>query len=198
MADNLRGKMVQLNPLCHVCSERRESSHRILLRCKLARECWLHTPFPMPGQFVSLSSRVSSVFQVYLSENARMVVVICWALRFHRNNLVWKNQCWAVSQVLHITGKTISEWTAAREARYQSTISLVPPCQYPTRWEKPAEGICELNVDAALFSQRGMVGFGCVLRGATGAFISARVSTARLNMQPHEAEAQGRSCGAGT
>ena len=44
-------------------------------------------------------------------------------------------------------------------------------------------------MDTTLFSQRGLVGFGYVLRGATGAFISARVSTARLNLQPHEAEA---------
>ena len=91
--------------------------------------------------------------------------------------------------MLHIASKTISEWTAAREKRNHATISLSQQRQYPTRWEKPTEGLCKLNVDATLFSQRGLVGFGCVLRGATGAFISDRVSTARLNLQPHEAEA---------
>ena len=45
-------------------------------------------------------------------------------------------------------------------------------------------------MDVALFSNGGLVGFDNVLRGpiAIGAFISARVSSTRLTLQPLEAE----------
>ena len=95
------------------------------------------------------------------------------------------------SQVLHIAGKTVLEWIAIREKMNHVIISSLQPQQYPTQWEKPTEGLCKLNVDAALFSQRGLVAsFSCDLRGTTGAFISTRESTVRLNLQPQEAEAE--------
>ena len=44
-------------------------------------------------------------------------------------------------------------------------------------------------MDAALFSNRGMTGFGCVLRGPNGDFIFAKAVSVCLWLQPHEAKA---------
>ena len=71
--------------------------------------------------------------------------------------------------MLHIAGKTVSKWIAVREKMNHVIISSLQPQQYPTQ-EKPTEGLCKLNVDGALFSQRGLVGFGCVFERYCGCF----------------------------
>ena len=47
----------------------------------------------------------------------------------------------------------------------------------------------KLNVDAIVFANKGMVRFGCVLRGSNGKIISAKASSRKLQLQPHGAEA---------
>ena len=44
-------------------------------------------------------------------------------------------------------------------------------------------------MDAALFSAKGLVGVGCVLRDSTGSFIAAKATTINLQVQPREAKA---------
>ena len=61
----------------------------------------------------------------------------------------------------------------------------------PAIWERPVDGMLKLNVDAALFLAKGLVGVGCVLRDSTGSFIAAKATTVNLQVQPHEAEAVG-------
>ncbi|KAJ0983117.1 hypothetical protein J5N97_011372 [Dioscorea zingiberensis] len=39
---------------------------------------------------------------------------------------------------------------------------------------KPQQGFIKCNVDAAVFKDRGQIGFGCVLRDENGSFIAAR------------------------
>ena len=57
--------------------------------------------------------------------------------------------------------------------------------------ERPVEGMLKLNVDAAMFSNKGLVGVGCVLGNSTSTFIAAKATTVSLQVQPHEAEEWG-------
>ena len=95
----------------------------------------------------------------------------------------WKNLKWTSGQILNIVGRSLSQWNDSKHIKVQSVTTASHSNKQPARWEKSVDGRNELNVDAALFSSRGLAGFGCVLRGANGDFISARAVSVCLWLQ---------------
>ena len=117
--------------------------------------------------------------------------MICWTLWINRNNIVWKNHKWSSVQILTIANRCFTQWNEAQRVRFRVNDIVCHLQQQPAIWEKLVDGMLKLNVDAALFSAKGLVGVSCVLRDSTGSFIAAKATTVNLQVQPHEAEAVG-------
>ena len=70
--------MIQVQSLCPVRIQDRESIHHLLGRCPIARECWLLTPFPIQGRFETIMSWFSRLTLACSQEIVALTVMICW------------------------------------------------------------------------------------------------------------------------
>ena len=82
-----------------------------------------------------------------------------------------------------------SKWNEAQRVRLRVNDTVCHLQRQPALWERPVDGMLKLNVDAALFLAKGLVGVGCVLRDSTGSFIATKATTVNLQVQPHETKA---------
>ena len=188
-ADNLRRRMIQVQSLCPVCVQDRESIHHLLGRCPIARECWLLTPIPIQGRFETVMSWFSRLTLACSQEIVALTVMICWVLWTNRNNKVWRNKSWSAGHILHIAGNMMNQWQEAHHLKGLHSGNPQQPDPYPTTWQKPMVGWYKMNVDAAVDPNRSLTGCGSILRDAEGHFISARAAPVQISLPPNEAEA---------
>ena len=149
--DRLRSRMVPVLSLCPVCVADRESSLHLIFECPLAMSCWILTPIPVHGRYESFIAWFSRVMSFCSPSNILIVVMVCWTLWTNRNNVVWRNCRWLLSQILNIVGRTLKQWQDVQQ------FSIIPAfgchlVKQPIRWEKPKEGWRKVNVDVAIFS----------------------------------------------
>ena len=122
-ADALRSRMVQMDPTCPVCLQERESIHHLFLRCRLAKECWILTPLPIPGVHDSKTLWICRIFQSCSQDLACLVVMLCSVLWTNRNNTVWKNLKWSSGQILKIVVRSLSQWNDSKHIKVQSVTT---------------------------------------------------------------------------
>ena len=122
-ADALRSRMVQMDPTCPVCLQETESIHHLFLRCRLAKACWILTPFPIPGVHDSITSWICRILRSCSQDLACLVVMLCWALWTNRNNTVWKILKWTYGKIFNIAGRSLSQWNDSKHIKVQSVTT---------------------------------------------------------------------------
>ena len=190
-AESLRTHMVKIETTCPICYQERESAHHLLLWCHIAQQCWRLTPLSLPCRDDSVLSWIYRIFEICSFDIACQAIMICWTLWINRNNIVWKNHKWSPMQILTTANRRFTQWNEAQRVRLRVNDTVCHFQRQPTIWERPVDGMLKLNVNAALFSAKGLVGVGCVPRDSTGNFITAKATTENLQVQPHEAKAVG-------
>ena len=115
--------------------------------------------------------------------------MMCWALWTNRNNLVWRNNRWSPRHLLDTASRSMIQ--RQKTLLPQGTLNIERHAAHATRWEKPRPGWLKINVDAAVFWDRGLTGIGWVVRDSSGASIAARSNPLQMQLRPHEAEAMG-------
>lgn len=60
-------------------------------------------------------------------------------------------------------------------------------------WKPPPQGWLKVNIDAAVFTETGSIGIGCVIRNENRSFVRVRARNQRIEVyiQPREAEVVG-------
>ena len=107
----------------------------------------------------------------------------------NRNNIVWRNSDWNAGHILAIAGSSLKQWKDAQQMLNPSAPNTSHSTKNVTRWIKPMAGWLKMNVNAAVFNARGLIGLGWVLRDAARKFKAAKASPLLMQISPHEAEA---------
>ena len=92
---NLRERGVQMDDVCCVCRQERESLHHLFFECKLSQEVWLQIN-PNMRRFISNGHDAESFWQEWLDllkmdGLVETGMIICWLL-WNNRNICWHEQ----------------------------------------------------------------------------------------------------------
>lgn len=114
---------------------------------------------------------------VYTSESPSKcaeAITLCWAIWRARNDLVWNQKYTMVKRVVAAAKQYFTQW---KIAQCRSTTALLQPQiegDGVSVWVKPLPNIVKFSVDAAVFEDRGGVGFRMIARDSDGLLVEAK------------------------
>lgn len=124
------------------------------------------------------------LFLTHLPEFQReRFVWTCWSLWNRRNAVVHGNYVKPDIQVLNSISELHIEF---KEASQQAVSS--GPCSRATRWLLPQGDNLEINVDAAVKSDAGIIGIGVVVCNASGDLLGSLAKPLMATWSPQTAE----------
>lgn len=190
-AVNLISKRVNIPPTCAVCLASDETILHSLVECNVAKACWISSSVGFVGHCYSFLEWLDHIFTRCSKEECHVAMMICWRVWINRNDKVWNNKTGSVNQVLNSAGQLLYQWQAAKKQQFYADTDVHKLVHGAICWERPKFGWVKRNVDAAIFSSQGNIGFGCVLRNSEGVFLTARCAGMAGNFGAREAEALG-------
>ncbi|XP_031099857.1 uncharacterized protein LOC116004060 [Ipomoea triloba] len=114
-------------------------------------------------------------------DTMRKVTVIIWSIWCARNDLVWNNEPFIANQIWHQAEGWIRSWQEAQEKKK----ALLPTA-------KNEQGHLSFGlrcfVDAALFENHGLAGYGAIVHNKENQYVGARAGTRICCMYPYLAE----------
>ncbi|KAM6584918.1 hypothetical protein CsatB_011920 [Cannabis sativa] len=164
---------VNINPICLVCKGAPETTLHILVRCLFAQNCW-------SGSRVAAVGAAAMIFSSWFDEGLRHweageiteVVMMCWSIWHHRNQLVWMEKQPTVDDVILFAKLSFEEWSNAQ--KLSIVTNLVSRQVEIEHWTKPLYPRIKVNVDGAVFMDSRRFGYGCVARDSLGAVVKAK------------------------
>lgn len=190
-AVNLISKRVNIPPTCAVCHASDETVIHSLVECNVAKACWISSSVGFVGHCYSFLEWLDHIVTRCSKEECHIAMMICWRVWINRNDKVWNNKTGSVNQVLNSAGQLLYQWQAAKKQQFYADADVHKLVPGAMCWERPKLGWVKCNVDAAIFSSQGKIGFGCVLRNSEGVFLIARCAGMAGNFGAREAEALG-------
>ncbi|XP_074378428.1 uncharacterized protein LOC141719969 [Apium graveolens] len=171
-AVNLISKRVNILDICAWCQTATEDGMEGLISV-------------MPGETVM---QVAKRFLFAGSKKqGSMFGMICWALWYRRNKLIWEKMIVSVFGIKSMALNMFSDWRKATEViegssqqQQQKRVSL---------WSKPPDQWVKINTDASCDLAGGVTGLGCVARDDRGQFLRARINKVQVGYLPKLAEA---------
>ncbi|KAH6763495.1 hypothetical protein C2S52_020928 [Perilla frutescens var. hirtella] len=102
------------------------------------------------------------------------VAVVCWSIWRARNALVWNGQSPRVEVVVFAAKLYLEQWRVAQDKSKVVPSSSSLAEDGTVAWVRPDELSTKVNVNAALFTDRGLFGLGMVARDSSGQLVEAR------------------------
>ncbi|XP_019191714.1 PREDICTED: uncharacterized protein LOC109186242 [Ipomoea nil] len=161
---------------------------RLVVDCIHARQCWsILGCQPNSAHFSSVQEWFIFLSSSLPRDQLCTVIVCCWEIWRQRNDKIWNNKrIQSAETIVFKASKYLQDW---REAALPSLPVNEESTTVQPKWSKPQEGFHKLNVDAAIDSINGKMGFGCVIRDEHGTFVAARGIQWDGVFSPREAEA---------
>ena len=119
----------------------------------------------------------SVVFAKYLA--------VCWGLWWRRNDVVWNGRIRHSQQVVNGCFTMLESWFHANE----TLANAVTVPSYSSKWQKPDYGWIKINVDGAVFPNKGAIGV--VFRDHQGRFMGGFAKPFPHQTLPEVVEALG-------
>ncbi|KAK3219281.1 hypothetical protein Dsin_013251 [Dipteronia sinensis] len=113
--------------------------------------------------------------------------VILWRCWWRRNQLVHHVEARSDEDIVEWAGNFLDEFRKAEEGK--SDKSIVPKFNQNTRWGGPLDGMLKINTDAAVCSNRKIIGIGIVIRDHEGCVLGCSSLSIVANYSPQVAEA---------
>lgn len=183
-------KHVQVQITCPTCQQEVESIMHSLVTCHLARQCWTSL---LPGiQYVGSScfkSWMAFIFSAVDNRRLAEVITLCWTLWRARNDLVWNHKTTKANRIVAAARQYLAQWKVTQNRSFTNPLQPCVEGDGATTWVKPQPNIVKVSVDAAVFEDRGGVGFGLVARDSNGTLIEAIAKVHPALVSPVVAEA---------
>lgn len=113
--ENLRGKNVEVYPICPVCIEDVESLEHILFSCSFAQHCWqLSKQVIHFALDTTVLQRFHNFFASLNSKELELLCSVAWSIWSHRNGVVWDHRHQSPSRVVNGVSTTIFQWQQAQ------------------------------------------------------------------------------------
>ncbi|XP_027076016.1 uncharacterized protein [Coffea arabica] len=166
--------------LCACCGEQPETVEHMFFYCKHAELIWKASPIQWDG-LLEFRKSVWLWWNSLMEAKARdagkehicLTVNLLWQIWKSRNRVQFEREVGCPG----IVGmKAVQEWNEYEVARHKDERKVWEEKikqKAPTEWLPPVEGFVKLNVDAALSTVKGVVGWGVVARQENGGMLKA-------------------------
>lgn len=102
------------------------------------------------------------------------VVTLCWSIWRSRNDVVWNQRHTKVTKTVADARQYLIQWKTTQTRSYVTPLQPLVEGDGALVWVKPQPNKIKVSVDAAVFDDRGGVGFGLVARDSDGQLIEAK------------------------
>lgn len=188
----LRSKHVQVDSLCPLCQQQRESISHCLVQCSFARSCWARVDVETDMEAgISFATWLDGCLKLTQGETRKMIAMVCWTIWTAQNDQVWNNKGATFDGVIGLAYTTLDQWSKAQDRNKISEAAFLTAEDGSERWSKPISTILKINVDAALFAEMGKYSYACVVRDSRGQFLEAISSCKQGMVNPEMAEVLG-------
>lgn len=186
----LQTKHVQIDNICPVCNEEVESTIHSLVQCKVASLCWqIYNHNTTTTGNMDFTEWLENILTGKSNQNKAKIITMCWSIWRARNDLVWNNKRWNSLRIVAKAWEYLSQWKAAQSRFFEAPITPPTPGDGAILWVKPQQNEVKINVDAAVFENRGYSGIGLIARNHEGHLLLAKTRCFSEIMNPALAEA---------
>nr|KYP45089.1 Putative ribonuclease H protein At1g65750 family [Cajanus cajan] len=187
---NLQQRGIPRTSLCAHCSLNQENEWHIFFGCQTAESIWMTFGlWPSTNAYIDngedFKDTIFSLISNLHHDIACKVIIILWSIWRNRNDKVWSDTTTPPGIAVHKAMQRYSEWQFAK-VKDKSTSQQQP---HVNTWTKPLPGLLKCNVDAAVFKEENIMGFGLCIRNADGSFIKAKSGWQHGFINFQEAEA---------
>uniref|UniRef100_A0A803NMY5 Uncharacterized protein n=1 Tax=Cannabis sativa TaxID=3483 RepID=A0A803NMY5_CANSA len=92
---------------------------------------------------------------------------VYWALWKSRNALFWNHKSSSINDVVVSASVTLDQWKKAQRATSLSSFNICSKDDGAEIWTKTVANTIQVNVDAAIFENESLFGYGIVVRSDT-------------------------------
>jgi len=172
--NNLTTRGIPCEDSCVVCDSFAESHIHLFFVCIKAKECWesigmgnlirelLHQANNFTTLLFDFLDRLSNHQQL-------LVVILLWSLWKSRNAKLWESSDTPATVIITRAKEILHEWTCMQRAKPQ-----VQNTNHIISWVKLPSGVIKCDVDAAIFHNNTIVGYGICFRNSEGQFSMAK------------------------
>ncbi|KAK6152513.1 hypothetical protein DH2020_015148 [Rehmannia glutinosa] len=170
---NLIRRGILMDTICHLCGEDIETLSHLFTQCETIKRIWYLSPLRMDLQnnaFGSFRNLFWSLLSTHPIEFVELFAFLAWSIWSARNKL-YMDQVAFQSQLVIIDGQKLflEMHQVGQKLEKKERVAR------DIKWKPPNENSLKMNTDAATFDD-GSVGFGFVIRNATGEVILAGAS----------------------
>lgn len=185
--DNLYKRGIDLNTVCSLCRDRRETTSHLFWECKTTKGLW--PKYFHPTDLVCLNDRKNWAAKDYLenvwkkseseeSETNKMSksLILCWQIWDYRNKLI-HNKTRSDPTMLQSHIDKYMEELQGRGEIYQDISHEASTAAIGPTWLRPPNGMWKINCDAAWSEDHQRGGIGWIFRQWNGNLIYAGCRT---------------------
>nr|KYP40793.1 hypothetical protein KK1_037871 [Cajanus cajan] len=144
----LQKKGVSCPISCPRCDVGIENSWHALFGCYDARNCWLASNLKdKMSSYVDkangITNLVNKILNLWSTSDAVDFRMLMWSIWTSRNNLLWKDMPWNISEIVHRARNSRHNWTLANQRPLDARGILSPTLT--TQWSPPPHGSYKCN-----------------------------------------------------
>ncbi|XP_073120922.1 uncharacterized protein [Henckelia pumila] len=185
----LKNRRIETQIWCSFCNHDPETDFHVLVQCPFARNVWCLTSI---GSFVGTASSFKDWWIALTSNHSPTDIdraaMILWNIWIARNELIWNGITRPANFIFQSASDSHNQWLIANSRNKSPPHSAH---QSTHVWTFPPENFVKCNVDAALFKDPPRMGYGCIIRDASGAIINAKYGCFQGNFLSSTVEALG-------
>lgn len=186
----LINRKLDVDSICEFCHGVTETAVHCLVFCPVVQKVWLASELGLRvGSADSMVGWWNAMKRCCSKREMEYASAITWSNWHNRNELIWDGSSKPPSVVINRAGTLLADWQSINMLPKQA--ASIPKIAAPRKWMKPTQGTVKCNVDASVLKEPSRMGFGGLIRGATGNFIAAIQGSYSGNFSPLIAEAVG-------
>ena len=165
---NLTTRGIPCEDSCVSCELLAETHRHTFFVCSKAADCWekiglgnlTHNLLLTADNF---TATLFNLFDKLLLHHQHLAAMVLWSLSKSRNAKLWEATDTSPNFIISHAKDTLQEWSCMQRTKHQE--------QNPTHtssWVKPPTGTLKGNVDAAMFDNNTIMGYGMCFRNSLG------------------------------
>lgn len=141
--------------------------------------------------YLSFAEWLMNSFNGWNKNKRQLGAMLCWSIWKCRNDMVWKQKCLEVDDVVMSANVVLNQWQCAQDKFFNHYLCLMTQEDGDERWVAPKDNKVKVNTDAAIFSSTNCYSFAFIVRNHEGALVEAQSRCCPGNAKPEIAEALG-------
>lgn len=176
VADRLRTRGLQIDPICKVCQSAPETICHVLFNCRTAQETWRLSGFPLPPTGFSPNSVLLNLQYLLqcstkksIPQHFRLLFPwVLWHIWKGRNELIFANTRLGAATVMAKARNDYNAWAKVNILNSSQESDDMVDGTAIVKWEKPSLSFVKCNIDASSVNTTENTGASWLLRNSSG------------------------------